>query len=202
MANVHCVQSSKKWSSLPLNMPNLLGTAIRPFLSHHIPAPANLLPVHMWSSSEELCGLLNPIYTIAPTLTHIWICKLGPEDTMRRRPSLRVRTAGSWKLPQGCTLSPGGARSSEQSESPSWHRHLCCSYPDPAGHCLPEDGQKHLQSQLSSPLSTSSRGTDCSHSQRHPLAGTPPSSLPHYTIPTSSHHHFWRSRTCRNQPAL
>lgn len=28
--------------------------------------------------------------------SHIWICKRGPEDTMRRRPSSRVRTAGSW----------------------------------------------------------------------------------------------------------
>lgn len=72
------------------------GTVMSPFLSHHTQAPANLLPVHMWSSSEELCGSLSPIYTVTPTLTHMWVCKLGPEDTMRRRPSARVSTTGSW----------------------------------------------------------------------------------------------------------
>lgn len=157
-----------------------------PSSSHHTHMPQNSVCFQSPFGVAAKSCFSNPIHAVATTLTHIWVCKLlGQRTPMRRRPNMRVRAAGSWQLPQGCTLSPVGARSSERNESSSRHQHRCCSYPDLSGHCLPEDMQRHLQSQLSSPPSTPSRFTDGTHPWRRPAPGTLPSSPPHHTIPTS-----------------
>lgn len=79
------------WKAKGITMPPM------PSPPHSHTSEQRLLPVPIWSSSKEPHCFCNPIHAIAATLTHVWVCKLlGQRMPTRRRPSMRVRSAGSW----------------------------------------------------------------------------------------------------------